>query len=81
MGFVALATILVVQNSVHPTDLGVATASHQFSRNLGGTVGVGICGSIFTAGFSGAMQSALAGGQVKELPEAMAEQIRRNADS
>jgi EmrB/QacA subfamily drug resistance transporter len=81
MGFVALATILVVQNSVHPADLGVATASHQFSRNLGGTVGVGICGSIFTAGFSSAMQSALAGGQANTLPEAVADQVRRNADS
>jgi EmrB/QacA subfamily drug resistance transporter len=81
MGFVALATILVVQNSVDPSDLGVATASHQFSRNLGGTVGVGICGSIFTAGFSTALQSALAGGRLAGLPEAVADQVRRNADS
>jgi EmrB/QacA subfamily drug resistance transporter len=81
MGFVALATILVVQNSVEPSDLGVATASHQFSRNLGGTVGVGICGSIFTAGFSAAMRSALAGGRMEKLPEAVADQIGRSADS
>ncbi len=81
MGFVALATILVVQNSVEPSDLGVATASHQFSRNLGGTVGVGICGGIFTAGFSAALPSALVGGHLEKLPENMADQIRRNADS
>lgn len=81
MGFVALATILVVQNSVASSDLGVATASHQFFRNLGGTVGVGICGGIFTAGFSAAMQSALAEGRMENLPEAVADEIRRRGDS
>jgi EmrB/QacA subfamily drug resistance transporter len=81
MGFVALATILVVQNSVGLSDLGVATASHQFSRNLGGTVGVGVCGSIFTSGFTSAWQSALGGGQMQRLPEALADPIRREADS
>jgi EmrB/QacA subfamily drug resistance transporter len=81
MGFVALATILVVQNSVDPSDLGVATASHQFSRNLGGTIGIGVCGSIFTAGFSAAIQSTLSDDQMEKLPEAVADQIRRNADS
>jgi len=81
MGFVALATILVVQNSVAPTDLGVATASHQFFRNLGGTVGVGICGGIFSAGFSAAMQSALAGGGMEKLPEGVADLIQRSSDS
>jgi len=80
MGFVALATILVVQNSVSPSDLGVATASHQFSRNLGGTVGIGVCGGIFTAGFSSALQSALAGGELQKLPAALAGQIRGNAE-
>jgi predicted MFS family arabinose efflux permease len=81
IGFVALATILVVQNSVEASDLGVATASHQFSRNLCGKVGVGICGSIFTSGFSTAFQSALADGRMEQLPETVADQIRRNADS
>ncbi|MFO7686552.1 MAG: MDR family MFS transporter [Desulfobacterales bacterium] len=81
MGFVSLATILVVQNSVDASDLGVATSSHQFSRNLGATVGIGICGSIFTAGFSTKVESALTGGSAGNLPEALADQILRNADS
>jgi hypothetical protein len=34
MGFVALGTILVVQNSLSDLDLGVATASNQFSVGL-----------------------------------------------
>jgi hypothetical protein len=49
MGFVTLATLLVVQNSLGLADLGVATTSHQFARTLGGTVGIGICGGFVTA--------------------------------
>ena len=49
MGFVTLATLLVVQNSLKSEDIGVATSSHQFARTLGGTLGIGICGGLFTA--------------------------------
>lgn len=48
MGFITLSTLLIVQDSVEPEDLGVATSFHQFSRTLGGTVGVGICGGVVT---------------------------------
>lgn len=48
MGFVSLTTLLVVQNSVEPANLGVATSFHQFSRTMGGTIGVGLCGGIVT---------------------------------
>ena len=52
MGFTSIATLLIVQNSVQKTDLGVATSSHQFTRTLGGTVGIGVCGSLVTARFA-----------------------------
>jgi MFS family permease len=81
MGFVSLATVLVVQNSVEASDLGVATSSHQFSRNLGSTVGIGICGSIFTTGFSNKLRSAFANSSVGNLPESLADQILSNSDS
>jgi len=48
MGFVSLTTLLVVQNSVEPADLGTATSFHQFSRTMGGTIGVGLCGGVVT---------------------------------
>ncbi len=55
MGFVSIATLLIVQDSLRPEALGVATASHQFSRTLGGTIGVGVCGALLTgSGLSGA---------------------------
>jgi EmrB/QacA subfamily drug resistance transporter len=53
MGFVALSTLLVVQACLAPKDLGVATASNQFARTLGGTVGVGVCGGFMAARLSG----------------------------
>lgn len=52
MGFVALATLLTVQSTVPPRDLGVATSSNQFARTLGGTVGVGVSGGFISARFS-----------------------------
>mgnify|MGYP002276679066 FL=1 len=52
MGFVALATLLAVQSAVPAHALGVATGSNQFARTLGGTVGVGVGGSLIVARFS-----------------------------
>jgi predicted MFS family arabinose efflux permease len=46
MGFVSISTLLVVQNSLDARDLGVATASHQFARTLGGTIGIGVAGGL-----------------------------------
>lgn len=49
MGFVSVSTLLIVQNCLPPSDLGVATSSQQFARTLGGTLGIGISGSLATA--------------------------------
>jgi len=48
MGLVTLSTLLIVQDSLKPENLGVATSFHQFSRTLGGTIGVGVCGGVWT---------------------------------
>jgi hypothetical protein len=55
MGFVSISTLLIVQNSLPEEDLGIATASHQFSRTIGGTIGIGISGSFVTTRFQAAM--------------------------
>lgn len=39
---------LTVQNAVSPKDLGVATASSRLFRNLGGTIGIAVMGTIMT---------------------------------
>jgi EmrB/QacA subfamily drug resistance transporter len=63
MGAVSIATLLIVQDSLDPDAIGVATASHQFSRTLGGTIGVGVCGALLTARLSGVLGPA--GGTIR----------------
>ena len=46
---------LVVQNASARRDLGIATASTQFFRNVGATVGIAVFGSIMTSGLVGAI--------------------------
>ena len=46
---------LVVQNAVARADLGVATASTQFFRNVGSTVGIAIFGTVMTSGLAAAI--------------------------
>ncbi|MFT9848819.1 MDR family MFS transporter [Aneurinibacillus sp. REN35] len=40
---------LTVQNAVAPQQLGVATATSQLFRNLGGTIGISVMGSLMSA--------------------------------
>jgi MFS family permease len=81
MGFTSIATLLIVQNSVEKKDLGVATSSHQFTRTLGGTVGIGICGSLVTARFA-RVADTLTDGQLQgSVPPAVMDQIRRNFEN
>jgi EmrB/QacA subfamily drug resistance transporter len=46
---------LVVQNAVARADLGVATASTQFFRNVGSTVGIAVFGTVMTSGLGAAI--------------------------
>jgi predicted MFS family arabinose efflux permease len=49
-GFYSVATILAAQAAVGWEHRGVVTSASQFSRNIGGTIGVSIAGALFTAG-------------------------------
>jgi len=81
MGFTSIATLLVVQNSVEKTDLGVATSSHQFTRTLGGTVGIGICGSLVTARFAQVADRLNESGLAARIPPVVMDQIRQNFEN
>jgi len=81
MGFTSIATLLVVQNSVEKTDLGVATSSHQFTRTLGGTVGIGICGSLVTARFAQVADTLNTSALQEKIPTAVMDQIRQNFEN
>ena len=50
-----LATILAAQSAVGWEHRGVVTSASQFSRNIGGTVGVSIAGALFSAGVGTAL--------------------------
>jgi len=80
MGFVSMATLLVVQDSLDISDLGVATSSHQFARTLGGTIGVGISGSFVTMTLSNVMES-LMKTDLKNLPPSLMIEIKQNIEN
>jgi EmrB/QacA subfamily drug resistance transporter len=79
MGFVSIATLLIVQDSLDVADLGIATASHQFFRTLGGTVGVGVTGSFVTLAFSQIMDDLMQSG-LKDLPQSLHEHLQQGFD-
>lgn len=49
-GFYSVCIILAAQTAVGWEHRGVVTSASQFSRNIGGTIGVSIAGAVFTAG-------------------------------
>ncbi|MDQ1725183.1 MAG: hypothetical protein QOG52_2211 [Frankiaceae bacterium] len=59
IGLVMQVMILITQNSVQRSDLGVATATVSFFRSVGGSVGIAVFGAIFTAAFSRNIAKAL----------------------
>ena len=52
LGFASIAFIISVQNAVPWNLRGVATASTQFTRTIGGTIGVALMGTILNAGMA-----------------------------
>ena len=57
MGMVMVPMLIAVQNAVPKRDLGVATSTVQFSRSIGGAVGVAVMG----AGMAHRLQTELLG--------------------
>ena len=81
MGFVSIATLLLVQNSVDISNLGVATASHQFTRTLGGTMGIGISGSLVTVMFLNALEKVLSFDLQQKIDPELFSQIQQNVEN
>ena len=76
MGFVSLATLILVQNNAPSADLGIVTSFHQFARSLGGTIGVGICGGLVTSAMFKRLEEATV-----ELPADLMLQLQRSTES
>lgn len=62
LGMVMQNLVLAAQNDVPAGDLGVATATVNFARSLGGSVGTAIFGAVMAAGLAARLHGALPGG-------------------
>lgn len=72
LGLSMLTLLLAIQQSVPRTQLGITTSLNQFSRSIGGAVGVAVMGAILTASFHAASvdiarSSALPASQVRSI--------------
>lgn len=52
LGLTMLTLLIAVQQSVPRTQLGIATSLNQFSRSIGGAVGVAVMGAVLSAGLA-----------------------------
>jgi hypothetical protein len=48
LGLVMQVVVLVAQNAVSPRDLGTATSTNNYFREVGATLGVAVFGTVFT---------------------------------
>ncbi len=65
IGMVMPVLILAVQNAVRPADLGTATSAHNYFRQIGGSVGAAVFGTLFAG----------------RLDDALAERLPADADA
>jgi len=57
MGFLMQITSVIVQNSVQPKDIGVASSSRTFFQQIGGSIGVALFGAIFARRLTDALSA------------------------
>ncbi|MEU8762635.1 MFS transporter [Streptomyces sp. NPDC048659] len=70
IGLVMPVLVLAVQNSVRPADLGTATSAHNYFRQIGGSVGAAIFGTLFASRLDDALAARLPAGAGAALPPA-----------
>jgi EmrB/QacA subfamily drug resistance transporter len=81
MGFISLSTLLTVQDSLTEMDLGVATSSHQFARSLGGTLGVGVCGTLVVHQIDQAVAALMSSSLGADFPPELANKVAMGIQS
>jgi EmrB/QacA subfamily drug resistance transporter len=73
LGLTMLTLLIAVQHSVGRAQLGIATSLNQFSRSIGGAVGVAIMGAVLSAGLASHLQGVASRGAGPLTPERAAE--------
>jgi EmrB/QacA subfamily drug resistance transporter len=71
LGFTMPVFNLAVQNAVDIRQVGVATASMQFLRSIGGSIGAAAFGAVMTARYTTAIGERIAAGAAAGLPPAV----------
>ncbi|UCA51942.1 MFS transporter [Streptomyces sp. WA6-1-16] len=75
IGLVMSVLVLAVQNSVRPSDLGTATSANNYFRQIGGSVGAAIFGTLLAGRLSDALGVRLPTGAELPDPESITPQI------
>ena len=57
LGLTMLTLLMAVQQAVDRSKLGIATSLNQFSRSIGGAIGVALMGAVLTAGLASQLHS------------------------
>lgn len=69
IGMVMPVLILAVQNSVRPADLGTATSANNYFRQIGGSVGAAVFGTLFAGRLADALAHRLPTRAGDRLPD------------
>ncbi|CAM5333811.1 1,4-alpha-D-glucan glucanohydrolase OS=Streptomyces tendae OX=1932 GN=GUR47_01215 PE=4 SV=1 [Streptomyces tendae] len=72
IGMVMPVLVLAVQNSVRPTDLGTATSANNYFRQIGGSVGAAVFGTLFAGRLTDALADRVPAEAGAGLPDAEA---------
>ncbi|MEU2063219.1 MFS transporter [Streptomyces sp. NPDC013455] len=70
IGLVMPVLVLAVQNSVRPADLGTATSANNYFRQIGGSVGAAVFGTLFADRLTDALRRELPPRAGTGLPDA-----------
>ncbi|MCF0088083.1 MULTISPECIES: MFS transporter [unclassified Streptomyces] len=69
IGMVMPVLVLAVQNAVRPADLGTATSANNYFRQIGGSVGAAIFGTLFARRLTEALSERLPSTAAGALPD------------
>lgn len=69
LGLTMLTLLIAVQQAVPREQLGIATSLNQFSRSIGGAVGVAVMGAVLSAGLASHLNEMARNGNSNLTPE------------
>ncbi|MEE4495235.1 MFS transporter [Streptomyces sp. BE230] len=75
IGLIMPVLVLAVQNSVRPADLGTATSANTYFRQIGGSVGAAVFGTLFAGRLADALAVRLPAGAGLPDPESITPQL------